>query len=279
MTLTFKNRLGTIILYGSGDHLFNICAIEGLEPPAKVRHLQSYVSEDGCIESSSQYNQRIITISADTKCDNNIPSQLKKAARILCEKGTLLIDNGEDKKVINVDAATLTIGKRYNNYLTFVIQLTCDFPHFSDPEPTTTALFKKINYLNKDAKFPLVLTERISDGNVENLGDVKLYPLIRITKTVDSLGENTITITNHTTGKSLIFNKEMVLGEVIDIDIENRKVTSNVVGNVLKTLDRYHSLSDMWCDVGINDISVVVGGSNRGISVQFIYTNKYTEAI
>lgn len=279
MILTFTNKTGTLTLYGSGNHLFNICAIEGLEPPSKSRHVQSYVSEDGCIENSSQYNQRIITVSGDVQCANGSTILLKNAAKILSDSGTLIVDSNNTKRQITVNASTLTIGNRYGSYCTFVIQMTCDYPHFSDITQTKTPVFNRVNFLTSDSSLPLLLTERISEGNVFNCGDIKLYPLIEIRKISEQAGSNTITITNNTTGNSIVFNKNISKSEVIYIDIKNRTVTSSIGGDIIGTLNRYYSLADMWCDKGDNNISVSIDGSERGLEVYFIYANEYTEAL
>ncbi len=277
MILTYSNNLGTLKFYGNGGHSLNICTIDGLEPPAKQRRVQSYIGEDGCFESSSQYNQRIITLSGDTaKNDSGI---LKNAARILSYGGALEIEAGGTARKITVNDATLSVGKRYGAYTAFVVQFICDYPHFSDVKMTETAIFKKDNKLSSVSKFPLILTERIADGFVNNTGDVRIYPTVTVKKLSDKAGENTVTITNATTGKAISFNKAMALGEEIVIDIKKRTVTSSIDGNSLATLDRAYSLSDMWCDLGINNIKVDIGGSERGMETYVTYFSEYTEAL
>ena len=275
MILTYNNDLGTLKFYGSGEHLLNICEIEGLEPPAKQRRTQCYIGEDGCVESSSQYGQRIITLSGDTK-ENGI---LKNAARILSYGGTLVIQTDNSARKITVNEATLSVGKRYGAYTAFVIQFICDYPHFSAVNSIESAVFKRVNKLSSESKLPLILSERVANGQIDNLGDIKIYPVISIRKLSDKAGSNTITITNTTTGKKLVFNKAMELGEQIVIDIKERTVTSSVDGNVLSSLDRFCSLSDMWCDLGVNDIGADIDGSERGIEVYITYFNEYTEAL
>lgn len=277
MLMTYANEIGTLKLYGGSGELFNICSVEGLEPPSKERYLQSYASEDGYVECSSHYNQRIITVSADVKCSDN--SAIKEAARILSHAGVLQIKTGLQNRKIFVNAATITIGKRYGSFCTLVIQMTCDYPHFTDADETQVPLFRKINYLTAEAQLPLLLTERISQGTVTNKGDIEIYPVVTIIKTSDESGENTITVSNLTTGKSLLFNKELQKDEEIIIDVKNRTVTSNIEGNIIKTLNREYSLADMKCSRGENEISVTVGGSERGIAVYITYENEYTEAI
>ena len=285
MTITYTNEKGTLKLYGDGNHAFNICEVSGLEPPTKVRHLESYISEDGCIEASSQYNQRIITVSGDVKSSysengtTDAPTLLKNAAKILCKKGSLAIEANGIKRKINVNEATLTIGKRYRSLCTFVIQMTCDYPHFSDILPTDTTIFKINKFLTKDSVFPLVLSERISEGIIQNLGDTKNYPVIAIRKFSDTAGVSTIKITNKTTGKSIVFNKSVALGEEIIIDIYRRTVTSSIDNNIINNLDRFYSLSDMWLEEGENVINVTIGGLERGIEVIITTSNEYTEAI
>lgn len=281
--MTYTNEKGTIKLYGDGGHSFNICAVEGLEPPARTRRLESYIGEDGCVESSSQYNQRIITVSGDAQGPDgdfgSAAALIKQAAGILCERGTLTVDSSGTQRKITVNEATVSIGKRYGNFCTFVIQMTCDYPHFTDVSPTETAIFKINNFLTKDAVFPLVLSERISTGSIYNSGDIKIYPVIIIGKTSDKAGLNTITITNTTTGKSLVLNKSVEMGEEIVIDVKGRRVTSSKEGNVIGTLDRFYTLSDMWLARGENNIGADIGGSERGLEVTVVSSNEYAEAI
>ena len=280
MELIFKNKIGSVKFSGGFGDVFNICNIEGLEPPQKVRSLQSYVGEDGCFENSSQYNQRIITVSGDVVLDKGDMLPLKHAARILCQKGTLYVYSNSVKRKITVDEACLTIGKRYGSFCTYVIQFTCDYPHFSDIEVTKTAVFKKVNCLTSKTQLPTVFTKRITSGIIKNIGDIKIYPVITVEKLSDNSSNSTITVTNITTGKSILFNKTLSKGEVITIDVKNRTVTSNYSGDILRTLNRYYTLSDMWCGLGDNEISVTVDGiSQEGIEVLASYENEYTEAI
>lgn len=282
--MTYTNEKGTIKLYGDGGHGYNICAVEGLEPPTRTRRLESYIGEDGCVESSSQYNQRIITVSGDVQSASggdfaSAAALIKQAAQILCEKGTLTVDSSGTQRKITVNEATVSIGERYGNFCTFVIQMTCDYPHFTDVSPTETAIFKINNFLTKDSVFPLVLSERISTGSIYNSGDIKIYPVIIIRKTSDKAGSNTITITNATTGKSLVLNKSVEMGEEIVIDVKGRRVTSSKEGNIIGTLDRFYTLSDMWLARGENNIEADIGGSERGLEVTVVSSNEYAEAI
>lgn len=280
MELTFFNEIGTVKLCGGSGGGFNICNIEGLEPPQKVRNLQSYIGEDGCVENSSQYNQRVITVSGDVLCGDGDALTLKQAARIFSHKGILYVNSNSQKRKIAVDEANITIGKRYGSYCTFVMQFTCDYPHFSDIEKTETAIFKKINCLTSQTRLPTVFTKRITSGKIENIGDIKIYPIITVKKLTDTSTNSTIKVNNLTTGKSILFNKSLNKGEIVEINVKNRTVTSNYSGDVLSTLDRYYTLSDMWCERGINEISVTVDGiSQEGIEVLATYENEYTEAI
>lgn len=280
MELIYENEIGRVKMYGGKGKTFNICKIEGLEPVSKTRKMQSYVGEDGLVENSSQFNQRIITLRADYLCRDENKQELKKALRIFTQKGILYIkNNSNEHKKITVNDVSVTLGEEYNKYITFVLQMTCDYPHFNDAEDTIIPLYQKRDYLSKTSGFPLVLTHRISNGVIENQGDVKIYPTIIIKKDRECQAENTILITNHTTNKSLLFNKSLELGEQIVVDIKNRKVTSSVCGNIIDTLDRELSLSDMWCETGINEFSVHIDGKDVGVSVLINYNNEYTEAL
>lgn len=279
MTFTFYNDMGSFKLLGSASEGFCICSVSGLEPVSLTRTLETYIGEDGCIENSSQYGQRVITISGDLKMNKNSRDEIRNAMRVLSRKCTLTIDTGDNKRCINVNAATFTLGKKYSKYQTFVIQLTSDYPHFTDENLTQGILFKKDRLLSKDTIFPAVLSRRISSCTLENNGDLTIYPVITITKKDDVIRNNEILIENETTGKKILLNKTMSCGEVIVVDIRNRRITSSIEGNILGTLDIYSSLSDFFCNVGENLISVSVNGEQTGVEIMISHFNEYLEAI
>lgn len=279
MELTYSNEMGTLKLYGSGGHNFTVCDIEGLDLQEKSRVVKSYVGEDGNHEESSRYGARVISISGDIKYDDEYMKKIHNAARVLSRKGELLIKNGKKERLITVNSASLTMGKAYGIYRTFVIQMTCDYPHFTDIAPITSAVFKKENHLTSTSSLPIMLTERIADGIVNNTGDLKIYPIITIIKNADFDTKNSITVTNETTGGSVVLNKTMAKNEEITINVYDRTIKSNVDGNIMGTLSQYSSLADLWCDCGENYLSVALDGVQKGIEVWVTYNNEYLEAI
>ncbi len=279
MIFTFYNDMGSFKLYGSGSDGFSVCSVTGLEPVELTRNVKTYIGEDGCVEDSSQYVQRIITISGDLKIDKNAKYKIRNAMRVLSRKCTLLIESDDSVRQINVNAATFTQGKKYSKYQTFVIQLVCDYPHFSDTQASETVLFKKENLLTKNTILPAVFSSRISNGIVNNTGDLKIYPVVTIIKKDDIIRNNEIVIENSTTNNRIVINKTMVKDEVVVIDIKNRTIKSSVEGNILGTLDLYSSLSEFWCDCGENNINVYLDGEQRGMEILISYYNEYLEAI
>ena len=279
MTFTFGNEMGSFILFGSGSKDFCVCSVTGLEPVEISRSVKSYIGEDGCFEDSSQYVQRIITLSGDLRLDDNSKNKIRNAIRVLSRKCGLIIENNNSKRQITVNSATFTLGKRYSKYQTFVIQLVCDYPHFADVDQTECAIFKKNKLLTCESVLPQVFSTRISGCVVNNTGDLKLYPVINITKTDDIIRDNEIVIENKTINKSIVLYKTMAKDEIVTVDIKNRTITSSIEGNILGTLSQYSSLSEFWCDCGENDINVLVGGAQTGIEIQLSYFNEYLEAI
>lgn len=279
MNFTFKNEMGCFKLFGSGSKGFCICSVTGLEGVEKTRSVKSYIGEDGCFEDSSQYIQRIITLSCDTRLNENSKNEIRNAMRVLSRKCTLIIESNDSKRQIVVNSATFTFGKRYSKYQTFVIQLVCDYPHFSDVHPTECTIFKKNKLLTAQSVLPQVFSTRISGCIVDNEGDLTIYPVITITKKDDIIRDNEIVIENRTINKRIVLNKAMTKDEVITVDIKNRTITSSVEGNILGTLSQYSSLADFWCDCGENDINVLLGGAQTGIEIKVSYFNEYLEAI
>ena len=279
MTFTFYNDIGNFKLFGSGADGFRVCAVSGLEPVELTRSVETYIGEDGCIENSSQYVQRIITISGDVRMDDNAKNAIRHAMRVLSKKCTLVIETDDTKRCINVNATTFTLGKKYSKYQTFVIQSVCDYPHFTDEEASDGVLFKREKLLCAKTILPSVLSKRISSCTINNIGDLRVYPVITIIKNDDSAGESDILLKNETIGKQIIINKSMIKGEEIVVDIKNRKITSNIDGNILGALDLYCSLSDFICEPGENEISVSMGGDQTGIQILISHYNEYLEAI
>lgn len=279
MTFTFKNSFGSFSLFGFGTDGFCVCSVSGLEPPQKTRNTVSYIGEDGCFEDLSQYSQRIITLSCDVRLGENTKNEMRKAMKILSKECVLSVKTSDSEREITVNSASFTLGKRYHNYQTFVIQLICDYPHFCDSLPTECTIFKKEKLLAKDSTLPKIFSKRLSECIVKNSGDLKIYPEIVITKNDDIVRENEIKIENMTTGKSILIHKAMVMDEVVTIDVKNRRITSSIDGNILKALDIYSSLSDFWCEPGENNIRVLLGGEQSGTEIKVNYFNEYLEAI
>ena len=279
MTFTFYNDIGSFKLFGSGTDGFRVCSVSGLEPVELTRSVATYIGEDGCIENSSQYVQRIITISGDLRMDDNAKDAIRNAMRVLSKKCTLVIETNDTKRCISANASTFTLGKKYSKYQTFVIQAVCDYPHFTDENTSDGVLFKREKFLSSTTILPSILSKRISSCTINNIGDLRVYPVITIIKNDDSAGESDILLKNETTGKQIIINKSMAKGEEVVVDIKNRKITSNIDGNILGTLDLYCSLSDFICEPGENEISVSMGGDQTGIQILISHYNEYLEAI
>ena len=279
MTFTFENEMGIFKLFGSGRNGFLVCSVSGLEPVEHTRSVKTYIGEDGCFEDSSQYVQRIITLSCDMRLDENSKRKIRNAMRVLSRKCKLIIESDDSKRQITVNSATLTFGKKYPNFQTFVIQLTCDYPHFCDIYPTECTVFKKNKLLTSQSTLPALFSTRISGCVVDNMGDLKIYPVITIKKNDDIIRENEIVIENKTIDKSIILNKAMVKDEIVTVDIKNRTITSSVYGNILGTLGQYSSLSEFWCECDENEINVFLDGAQTGMEIQVSYFNEYLEAI
>lgn len=279
MTFTFSNEMGSFKLFGSGSKGFSVCSVTGLEPVESTRSVKTYIGEDGCFEDSSQYVQRIITFSCDVRLGDNTKNEIRQAMRVLSRKCALIIESEDSKRKIDVNAATFTLGKKYSNYQTFVIQLVCDYPHFIDTDMTDCVAFKKNKLLSAESILPQVFSTRTSECIVNNTGDLKIYPIITITKKDDIIRDNEIVIENKTINNRIVINKTMAKDEVMTVDIKNRTIISSVEGNILGTLDLYSSLSDFWCDCGENEIVVLLGGDQTGIEINVSYYNEYLEAI
>jgi phage-related protein len=126
-----------------------------------------------------------------------------------------------------------------------------------------------------------MFSKRLTEAYINNLGDVKAEPVLKITNTSGEIpqgGDCAVTIHNHTNGKRIEYSYPLQPGEEVVIDIPKRRMTNNKGESILHTLSDDSFLSDFYLDKRLNHISVTAGGLSH-ISAACTFSNKYIEAV
>lgn len=275
MQIEFTNTLGKIVL-GSNRET-RIIEIDGVGLAPKTRNTVNYAGIVGQNKLSETINARTVTIKGDLK-STSPQNILTRMMRILNNSGTLILRAGSKGRCISAECIEFDISDRNGAYQPFIMQFICDYPYFSDITQTNIYIFEIEKRLKTQFILPCVFSKRILNQKIHNSGDVICEPIFEITAVTESAKNGNIAIENITTSQKIVLNYKISRGEVITVDIENRKITSNTAGDIIYSLDDDSYLSDFWLEKGSNNITVT-NGSGGEIMVMCRFCNKYIEAV
>ena len=307
--ITYQNENGRLDFNGgSGSRPWRILEADGLGLAGKSFNTASYPSGVGQKTLSETVGARSITIQCDVSSisgydgvTRNNRWEISKALKILNLPGKLLIRDGQRTRKIDARCTEAVQGTRHGGYTVFAMQFVCDYPYFEDRETKTIPIFKIENligvgmrwYLDGDGilrkvpiaegtfTLPCIFSCRTSEASILNIGDVDAEPIIRITvqgevKTGDEAG--VLIIKNETTEQQLELLCDAKDGDVITINIPERKIYRQKTENLISYLSPSSFLSDFWLAKGENRISVINNVSMSCI-VECEFSNKYLEAV
>lgn len=283
MRVTIENELGRLELGGGSHPAWNIVSVTGLGLGAKEYNTVRYAGMDGQVTLSEAASARTITIGGDVR--GQLQAELSKAARLLNRPCTLRIQSKNKRRSVQARCTAFTADERTPAFAKFALQFVCDSAYFTDFTPRSAAVLGRTDRIESPFTLPCVFTERVSESEVVNLGDVKTEPKFTITNTANPTGTATldseygIRIENQTTGQHLHLLHHTTDGEVVTIDIAGRSITSSVAGNLINALSADSFLSDFWLDPGANHIAVTNYNTSEAIYVVCEYNNQYVEAV
>ena len=281
MTLTYKNELGTVTMQGGGSTSpLRVTAIEGLGLVAREYNTAVYSGYDGQETFDSRAVARSITIALEI-IGTNILSELRNVRDVFSQSGTLYIKDTDLDRRIKCNQIYLPDVTRVlkGQISTFVVQFTCDSPYFEDAADTSVPLYGRTKLLSSPFTLPCAFGEIVAGANIEIVGNVSVEPIITMYYPDALEGVETITITNQTTGKSIVLNYTPADDDTVTIDVRNRKITSSQNGNIISCLSNNTFLGDFVFKRGINIISVDMGDVTSGFTIECQYNNLYNEAV
>ena len=316
--ITYENANGQLRFSGGkGAYPWRVLQIDGLALAEKSLSTAVYPSQAGQTTLSETVGARYITMQCDIRSSGS-RQEIAKALKILNEPGTLTVATGGCTRKIEARCVETAPGERYGGYQIFALQFVCDYPYFEDPENTAVPIYqceKLIGsgtrwYLDDNGELksesitpggfqlPGLLSKRISETNVLNMGDVDTEPTILITM-LGEAGSGSLLIyrdkgeqneqkleldfpamVKRKTEEGTLEETEYIPenGDVITIDIPNRQIYNQKGDNLLSGLSLDSFLSDFWLQRGNNLIQVENSVSNS-CTVVCRYSNKYVEAV
>ncbi len=280
MYMYYKNDAGKIDFRFGGDYPVRVTDIDGLYPLERTFNTVAYADIDGVDSVSSSVGGRTVTVGGDIKISNK--QFLRDILKVLDKPGELYMDFGEKKRKLVCHNAHFTPGERNSKYMRFVIVFSSDMPYFYGFDEETEYIRKRQNTIGSNFILPCVFTSSNSESDIIVNGDAESEPVFEIKcikETTMPPEEAGITVLNETTGESIKLCVYLVQDEVIEIDVENRKITSSVRGNMLNYISEDTFLHRFKLMQGANHIKAITDNTNEQINVLCRYRCRYIEGV
>ncbi len=291
MELIFENTYGKLLFRGkrssnnSAVGLY-IKKITGLGFPQREENIRQYAGEPGQRFLSQRELARNIHISADICCSDGIRSGFKKITEILYAPGVLTIHAGSMHRSIACRCCGIEEGDRHGEtIMSFVVQFVCDNPFFTGTEQQEETLFSRQDLISGQFTLPCIFTERISQKVAVNKGNVRTEPIFILYHSgqeplqVAEEEPDSIIIRNHQTGQKIELLYTLHPGEEVTIDIPDRRILSNLSGDITAYLSLDSYMSNFWLEPGGN---LLEGSSKNGWSstdILLLFNHRYLEAV
>ena len=277
MKLIYENAVGRLLFRGGSDRIFNITEIEGLSIPDIEADVVRYPDTPGQSLNRISLLPRAITLSGDIRDKNG--KYVELAAKILFTPGTLYVVNKRHTRKILCRTVSFQPLKRRGIFVPFTLQLMCDDPCFTDVTEKKEAVYNRVKLFKNEVLFPQMFSSRTTKGTLYNQGSFPLSPVIFITAPKGAACEKGITVLNETTGAKLYLACEILNGETVTIDCDNRKITGSKQGNLITKLSKVTPLSGFLLEKGANIVGVTAEDESAPLQVEVLYQNKYLEAV
>ena len=280
MVITYTNEHGTIRMNGTGsDNAWCIYEITGIGFPKKNYTYNTYAGIIGHEKNTETIPSRVMTISGDISEKAQKSLSMSRAMRILNTDGELTIQTGNKVRRARVRTLDFTPAERKSVFKSFVLQIEADIPYFFGMDTLKYNIFSREGLLSSPFVLPCAFGRRNTYADIFNSGDVECEPVLEIYK---PLTEDTaeyagpLVLLNETTGAKITLNHIMTTRETVVIDIPNRKITSDVYGNLLNNISLDTILRDFILKTGKNRVSFE--SDDKTLVVSCSFEEMYLEA-
>lgn len=242
---------------------YRIKELDGFGLPAKRYDTVDYANQPGITTTGSKDLARTLTITCDIKGGQR---ERNAVLRAFYYPGTLFCKFGNTKRKIDCKCSNMSdIELRGRSDIsTFTVQLQCDWPYFEEWFNITQVISDCKNTITGTTfTLPCVFSEYLKSGTVENLGDLMVYPTIKIKTLEDTTSDNSyIIFKNDSTGNKIKFKHSLRKGDVVTINVPERKIISSKSGNIINTLTDDSDLGGIYLQKGKNKISFDIDGAD-----------------
>lgn len=277
MKLVYENKRGKIVMKGGGRAGFNITQIKGISLPENDVSTVRYPNMPGQTVTRSTPMERFITISADVRDENK--KELSRAMGVFSAPGVLYITSCGKTKKISARCVSFEPNKSMGAYTPFTVQLCADNPYFEDLYETLTPITERRGVLSSPFVLGCKFSERILKNNVINRGDADVEPVFEITSSMGAECPYGICIKNTTNSDEIMLNTDVSPGEVITVDVKNRKVTSSTRGNIISCLSEFASLADFAFETGVSLCEISAAEISGELTAVCRHNNSYASAV
>lgn len=281
-TVSFETEKGKITFMKYGDYVLTDVDTDEADTETQT---EAFINTDGETELETLYSARTVTVKGYIRAQNQyeLEKKRRKMIRIINGKdsGRLTVKSFAGEYFAQSRPETLpTFGDIVQHMQSFI----CYFkiPSFywkkSAPGGNVKPLFERIDKIDKSSTLAdgLVFTERICKGNIQNNGDTVGDMIITIKQTPSSVRlrtniEDVLTVSNLTTGESMIINHTVTEGEIIIIDTAKSSIKSingDTVTNIL------HKLEGDFIKLAIGDNVIKVDSENLKINMTVEYYDR-----
>lgn len=278
--LIIKNKHGCISA-GSLSRV-KLTSVDGVGLPQKTSTSVTFANSPGAFTTSVVDSYRTITIAGDFYGDRN---DVKGIYKILYDECTLQFINGTEHRQIvgrclNPDDITKVGGGIWK----FVFQFRCDDPYFYDFHDNKIGVFKRTDLWPNEGdlvKLPSIATQRTTEVDIINCGDLEIYPTITVTNTGSNGSENDeLMIKNTTTHTFVKIQHAFKPGETVTFNLADREVISSEDGEITTKITNDTRLDRFLLETGTNHISVSTSSNNAlELTCMLIYRNKFLSAV
>ena len=189
------------------------------------------------------------------------------------------IFNSSGKKKIDYKVLYFETGEKKGDFTPFELKVICDYPYFSDSVNAETEIYRRVDKISGGFSLPAVFTERLTEADIVNSGQVGAEPVIKIECTQEGVYSGGITIYNNKNGKYLHLIINLLSGEIITFDVKNRQISSNLRENCYGILSDSSVLSEFIIEKGINHLQLINRNDGETVKASIYYDNLYVEAV
>ncbi len=280
LKMRYKNKLGEVVMHGSGNSELRILGVEGLGLVEREYSTAVFPGYDGQQTLNSRAVARTVNIILEA-IGGNAEYIVKNALKVFGESGVLYIENGETQRriccsQIYIPDITRVLRKRIAS---FAVQLICDNPYFEDADDTVVSLFRREKLLSTPFTLPAAFGRIVLGADINVSGSIPAEPVITMYYPKALAGKEYVLITNRATGKAIRIDYQPQTDDTVVVDIKNRMVTSSISGNIINCISDETFLGDFTLAKGYNFITVDAGDIAPDFTVECRYNNLYSEAV